>query len=581
MYTLPPNPLSYEERQALQKLRNRTDLAILKADKGNSTVVLDRVEYDAKVMEILNDASTYEKLKADPTAKIERELNRKLSSISKVARQRFGSSDSSCPRFYGLPKIHKPGCPLRPIVSYVGSPLYLLSQYLSQVLQPLLTRTHSVVNSSQFAKQVLDVVPKPGEIFVSFDVVSLFPSVPPTFVLDIIRDLLSRSSSLLDSCIFTTCQVLDLLHFILTSTAFRFRGSFYNQITGTPMGSPVSCVVSDIAMERIEMTAFKTLLIQPSFYRRFVDDSFLVLHKDDVSTVFQAFNAVHPSFRFTIEEEIDGKLSFLDVLVVRDANGSISTTIYRKPTHTDRYLAFDSLHPLAHKASVVDTLVHRALTIPSSEALQQNELAHIRSVLQSNGYPPRFVSTRITTVMNRLQSRQPRALVQSERRVYLPYLPGLSEGLSRMLRKYNLAPVLIPPHRISSLLPTVKDSVQALDRSGAVYLVPCVGCEVEYVGETKRKVRTRLKEHAGDIKCFKTSSALFEHFRDTGHKFNFDSASVLHYCDNYHRRLFLEAWEIQCRSLSGKSCCNSYSGKITIPQTYISLHSSCCPQALP
>ena len=66
-------------------------------------------------------------------------------------------------------------------------------------------------------------------------------------------------------------------------------------------------------------------------------------------------NGVEPSIQFTVEVESEGKLPFLDVLLQRDPDGSISTTVYRKATHMDRYLEFASHHPLAHKTQFLST----------------------------------------------------------------------------------------------------------------------------------------------------------------------------------------------------------------------------------
>jgi hypothetical protein len=92
-------------------------------------------DYREKALSLLNDRNTYSILKSDPTGKTQRVLNAKLlllrksNIISKATYEKLYSSDGLSPRFYGLPKIHKPGIPLRPIVSFVNSPTYGVSSF--------------------------------------------------------------------------------------------------------------------------------------------------------------------------------------------------------------------------------------------------------------------------------------------------------------------------------------------------------------------------------------------------------------------------------------------------------------------
>ena len=97
-------------------------------------------------------------------------------------------------------------------------------------------------------------------------------------------------------------------------------------------------------------------------------------------------NGVESSIQFMVERESEGKLPFLDVLLQRDLDGSILTTVYRKPTHTDRYLDFASHHPIAHMIAVVQTLHYGVEAISLSVPAKDKETKHLRQPLISNGY---------------------------------------------------------------------------------------------------------------------------------------------------------------------------------------------------
>ena len=83
----------------------------------------------------------------------------------------------------------------------------------------------------------------------------------------------------------------------------------------------------------------------------------------------------------------DGSIPFLDTIVKPEADGTLSITVYRKPTHTDQYLQWDSHHHLSAKFSVIHTLSHRASTVCSNPELLQQEKDHLRKALTKCKYP--------------------------------------------------------------------------------------------------------------------------------------------------------------------------------------------------
>ncbi|KAH6921926.1 hypothetical protein HPB50_006675 [Hyalomma asiaticum] len=111
--------------------------------RAKGTVVLDRGEYEEKMYNILNDPLHFVKLNRDPTAKSERQLIEQLrtlrnkGSLDQTLYRRLFPSDGATPKIYGLSKVHKDGCPLRPIVSFIGSPTYNLAKFLVGLLRPL------------------------------------------------------------------------------------------------------------------------------------------------------------------------------------------------------------------------------------------------------------------------------------------------------------------------------------------------------------------------------------------------------------------------------------------------------------
>ena len=119
------------------------------------------------------------------------------------------------------------------------------------------------------------------------------------------------------------------------------------------IGSPISTAVTNLVMEDVEKRALSTFHLPPKIWKHYVDDTFVIIHKNLVEDFLDHLNRIENSIKFTIEREADHTLPFLDRLVRRNKHGDFSTSVYRKPTNSNRYLNFRSDHPLEHKHSVV------------------------------------------------------------------------------------------------------------------------------------------------------------------------------------------------------------------------------------
>ena len=120
----------------------------------------------------------------------------------------------------------------------------------------------------------------------------------------------------------------------------------------------------------------------------FVDDTFVIHKEVNKQDFLQHINSVDPAIRSTVEDnKEDGSIPFLDTIVKPETDGSLSITVYRKPTHTDQYLQWDSHHLLSAKFSVINTLPHRAKTVCSRPELLQQEMDHLRKALTKCKYP--------------------------------------------------------------------------------------------------------------------------------------------------------------------------------------------------
>ena len=130
------------------------------------------------------------------------------------------------------------------------------------------------------------------------------------------------------------------------------------------MGSPLSPIVANIFMENFEEEALATAPHPPSLWKRYVDDTFVIQEEKYKNVFFQHINSLEDNIKFTAETtKADGSLPFLDTLVTPRSDGSLETKVYRKTTHTNQYLQWDSHHAINNKYSIISTLLHRARNI--------------------------------------------------------------------------------------------------------------------------------------------------------------------------------------------------------------------------
>ncbi|BHF70731.1 hypothetical protein SprV_0301378400 [Sparganum proliferum] len=229
------------ERDVLRELKADKDLVIVPADKKRATVVLDRTDYLQKAKDLLEDRQFYVPCATNSLKALTREINATLlalenaGAITPTDRRMARPQDTALARFYGLPKVHKDGAPLRPIVSLKGTPTYGLAKWLFRRLKFLTADSDTTVSSSaQSMEKLKGVSLHPNEVMVSFDVTSHFTSIPQDLAIETIELLLQSKYDETENRL-GHAQILQLLKLCLR-TYFTFDGTIYEQVKGKPPG---------------------------------------------------------------------------------------------------------------------------------------------------------------------------------------------------------------------------------------------------------------------------------------------------------------------------------------------------------
>nr|VZI00414.1 unnamed protein product [Spirometra erinaceieuropaei] len=483
--TIPP-----AEVKAIKELKRDEEIVIVPADKGRATVVLDKSEYVTKAQQLLNDEQSYKVIDSDPMKALVGQINKSLNqmrnekAISEKDWRQMKPQDAALARFYGLPKIHKPNVPLRPIVALKGTPTYGLAKWLAKHLKKLTDGSeHTAVSSTHFLERLKGVTIALDEVMVSFDVVSLFTSIPKELAMRAVDDLLKKRYDE-EGKPFKRRHAMELLEYCL-HTYFTFNCQIYEQIQGAPMGSPISGYLAEAVLHELEARVFQTY--KRKFWMRYVDDTFVILHRDAKDNFKRELDSIFPQIQSTMEEENNGVLPFLDVQVSRQEDGTLQTGVFRKATDTEKILHYNSNHPLSHKRSCVRTLFRRIYTHCSTEAEKLRERKTLWRLFLANGYPRSFVNK---CLYRRYTKTDGEKKQRPEIFRVLPYVSNVSEATERMLRPLGVGVGHRPEATIRRLIMQPKDRLPPADTSGVIYRVKCLDCPANYCGMTdKRKER--------------------------------------------------------------------------------------------
>ena len=285
-----------------------------------------------------------------------------------------------------------------------------------------------------------------------------------------------------------------------------------------------------------------------------MDGSFCIIKRNAVNAFHTTLNSIDPHISFTIEEESDQQIAFLDTLVSRKDN-TIIIGVYRKATHTERYLDFSSHHDKRHKISTAEALLHRAVKLPSTSQRKNTEINHVTDALRVNNYPSYVISNILKWKFSKLPALAfptPEELVcmffkwaapqeNINSFAVLPFINGVTQPLTRILRRHDIQVVNKPLKTLQQEFPSSKFRPSIERQPNVVYKIPCADCDWCYVGESGRCFETRKKEHIRNVITCANGSNIAKHAWSFDHRIDFDNSSVIDK-GSFRIRKTLEAW---------------------------------------
>lgn len=394
----------------LKFISNRTEtffkknphLFATKSDKGGHTVVVEVETYEEKLTSLLND-NNYVELDCDPLQGLVNKdilfhktlIDNVKTKILFKGKPYYEPNTLCLSKFYGLFKIHKEGTPLRPITSTINSPGYLLSKVFADMVDLVFPRTdHHIKNIYDFVGFVDGVSIKPDDVLVSFDVVSMYTSIPFDLVKCI---LMSRADVFFNFFGIDGVFLLNLIeHLLIDCMVFSALNKIFKQINGLPMGSCLSPALARIVMDQV---ADKLLESVPhiTFLKVYVDDTIAAIDKHHVDEALQVLNNFKPGqIKFTIELETEhASIHFLNLTLRREGD-KIIRNFYRRYFYSGRLLNFYSSHKRTCVMGTAENFIQTVISL-SDPIFYTSNRAIVEGTLRDNC----FTEEAIMILMNR------------------------------------------------------------------------------------------------------------------------------------------------------------------------------------
>jgi len=507
----------------VKSFASNKDIVVCKPDKGRGVVVVNRDKYIESLTSIISDSSKFQIINESIekyTRKIEDKVNNFLRKIKSVITtpehtiKQLHASGSAPGILYGLPKIHKTDFAtrfqFRPIFAAYNNPCFKLAKYIVSILSPYTTNEYSVQNSTSFVSDLKQFNGNSDKLYMaSFDVENLYTNIPLRETIDIIVNMLFIDN---DSTFLGLTKKLftQLLEIATMNSFFIFNKILYKQCDGLGMGLPQSPAYANIFLSHHEIIWLQNCPAEfrPVFYRRYMDDTFLLFTDELHAPLFLEYlNNQHANIAFTMEAEHEHSLSFLDVNVNRIDN-NFNTTVFRKLTFSGLGVSFFSFCARRFKINSITTLINRAFNICSNFILFDREIDFLYSYFSNNGFPISLVQSKVKMFLNKkfFYNVDVTHVQNNNTNIYysMPYFGIQSEKLkiellallNKYFKSYNFNIVLVNNFTVGSLF-RYKDTLNKGMLSSVVYKYCCPRCGSSYIGSTARNVNTRVAEHAG------------------------------------------------------------------------------------
>jgi len=300
-------------------------------------------------------------------------------------------SPSRTPLIYFLKKLHKNPISVRPIVSHINSPTANISAFIDHLLKPIVKEIpHILSNSLEIITDLQNQNFINNTLLVTLDVTSLYPNIPIEESISIILNYIKEQNNPMHPPL---CILNNLLSFVLDYNCFNFGDLFFLQVHGIAMGTKLAPNYANLFMADFESKHVFTYPIQPSYYRRYINDIFFIWNHpiSELDNFIDHLNSVHPTIKFT-KSVSNTTITFLDLDIYIE-NNQFQTKTHFKTTNTFSYLHGHSNHPPSTFKGVIKGENIRILRNTSQASTYNDTINFITQQFKIRKYPSHLTNT--------------------------------------------------------------------------------------------------------------------------------------------------------------------------------------------
>ncbi|XP_067123578.1 uncharacterized protein [Centruroides vittatus] len=379
-------------------------------------------------------------------------------------------------------------------------------------------------NPVMVVKDLQSITLMDEEVGTVLDYESLYPSIKVESCVEALLEFLFKENPTLTQ---HRKEVIEMANLVCCESFFVYEDQTFKQKRGVPMGSPISMLLCELVVRKVELKVLRGFETDIVYYKRYVDDIFIIWKNNRVIANFvDRINENEEGLNLKLEQKSSRMLHFLDINIVF-SKGHISTGVFIKPTHSPLYIPASSYDPYKYKLAAFRALIRRAFIYCGNVIDRLTEIERIIRIAGRLGYKRKVIEGIIRKFETSSDKDTRQGPYRYTKFTFNKYLGGIMKEIASMK---DARVILKRAPNLYKILRNDKGLVKKEDKAG-VYKIPyenqLLGINKEYVGVTTRNLGIRMKEHKYDIRKGSNTTVLAQMGQAEGSVVRWNEAKIL------------------------------------------------------